>query len=197
MLQKLTAQLLQTKHLHIPYVGNFHMEDHAAVLHFADRLLHPPYASITFKPIDGEATNDEAGPNFSNDLVRFGRDVKTGLTTSPFFWTGIGTLRIENGQVVFQPLDTLSLSPVAANKVLRENRQHQILVGDQQQSSADISFIGEGIERKKTWIWIGWVILLIAMLVVAFIFYKEGTSFGSKIKAGTALLHMLPPSYYS
>ena len=201
MLQKLTAQLMQTNKLHIPHIGLFRIEHHSAVLHFADRSLDAPYYKISFEPLDSNhnVSNEfvEEDNAFRQRITDFGENLKKSIIDAPFLWSGVGTLEIQNEQVVFQPVNTLLLSPVPANKVLRENRQHAILVGDQEQSSADISFIGEGMEKKKTWLWIGWIILLIAMLVIGFIIYKEGSSFGSKIKAGTALHRTIQQSYYS
>ena len=201
MLQTLTAHLLQSNQLHIPYVGLFRIEHNSAVLHFADRLLEAPYSKISFEPVDSShdfkhefAASDNS---YEERITDFGQNLKNSLAASPFIWSGVGTLEIQNYQVVFQPEVNIPLSPVTANKVLRENRQHAILVGDQEQNSTDTSFIAEGTNKKKTWLWIGWIIFLIALLLIGWMLYKDGALFGSKVKSGTALHSTLQQSFYS
>ena len=200
MLQTLTAQLLQNKQLHIPHVGSFNMQQHSAVLNFAERLIHPPYAEITFKSqtdFNHTALSDIDAVDLSNEEIeQFGLGLRKSLSASPFYWTGLGTFELENEQVVFQPESLATLTPVPANKVIRENREHAILVGDQERSSADTSFINESSVKSRNWLWIGWVLVLLAALAITWHLYKEG-SFGSKTRSSTAVSQFLTQSSYS
>lgn len=201
MLETLTAHLLQTNKLHIPYVGTFRVENQPAVLHFADRLLYPPQSKIIFEATtDSDRTDPDfmAGENLSEDtMTAFGQKLRNRLATGPVIWSGVGTLELTGNQIFYHPHHTHGLLPVPANKVLRENRQHAILVGDQQHSSADISFMEEGVNKKKTWLWVGWLLLLIALLLIGWILYKEGAPFGSKIRVRTAWQVAVQQSYFS
>lgn len=202
MLQTLTAYLLQTNKLYIPHVGTFRVDHQPAVLHFADRLLYPPQSNIFFKAVTDAQKNDTVlfvGENFSEEaLSDFGQKLINGLAAGPFIWPGVGTLELRDDRVFYQPESSLGFLPVPANKVLRENRQHAILVGDQEHSSADISFMGKGVAgKKRTWLWVGWLLLLIALFLIGWIIFKEGALFGSKIKAFTTVQGTLTQSFYS
>lgn len=170
MLDQLTLRLFQNKKIVIPYVGTFEVQHHPAKLEFAERLLHAPYTEILFH------ANPQPGPSESGndkELQEFGSKLNAHLDQKPFVWAGLGTLEKVNQQVVFQQLPSARMTPVTANKVLRENREHAVLVGDTEKSSTDTSANNAAIDRKRNLLWIGWLLVLLALLFIGVLFYKK------------------------
>lgn len=169
MLNQLTLTLFQNKKLLIPHVGAFQIQQHPARLDFAERLLHAPYSEVLFRA--NQTDHSEAVDE--KDLQTFGSQLKAHLNKKPFVWPGIGTIEKINGQLVFKPVPITGMAPVTANKVLRENREHAVLVGDMEKSSTDTSFSDKATDRKQSFLWIGWLLVLLALLFIGFLFYKK------------------------
>jgi hypothetical protein len=99
----------------------------AALYHplFRRRLLtkHQLYYFGTQLHFDETATR--------NSLQDIGNQLKKQIELAPMTWNSIGTFRYANDKIEFEPhvLPPL-LQPVAAERVLREGVQHDVLVGD-------------------------------------------------------------------
>ncbi|MEO8405984.1 MAG: hypothetical protein ABI480_15360, partial [Chitinophagaceae bacterium] len=92
-------------------------------------------------------------------------------------WTGIGTLsRGLSGETKFEP-DTETISPalaIPAVKVLRENAEHTVRVGEDQKTSVEMRELLHTTDDGKKSLW--WVVaLVIAILSLIFIGYHFST----------------------
>jgi len=178
VLSSLTSYLIYSKRVCIPQVGTFELQHQPATLNFADRLIYSPVAQVIFNEhlevpeeqllfLSDELNTgrDEA----EKALVFFGKGIKKGLAHRPFTWNGFGELSWQNDGLVFNSFGTSPLLPVAANKIIRENAHHGILVGEKEMSSSDTSYIGEQQKTARSYaVIIGWVV---ALLALAFIIY--------------------------
>ena len=200
MLELLAKYLYQYKQLYIPGIGSFEVVDQPARLEYADRLIYPPVAEIRYS--EGGALSDtqmeyleeELGTDrfaIEKKLQLFGQDLKQRLNGTPFEWPGLGTLNFRHNRVEFHPATVTGLAPVEAHKVIRENAQHMVLIGEQEVRSGDVPEYLHGTSPKRSvFVLVGWILLALAILFLVYYFYKEGLkpeSSGSRVKAAKVL----------
>jgi hypothetical protein len=163
-------------------------------LDVADKLLSSP-VFITQHKKDDEVPDHQfyfftnegiEKENFRHDLFSFGERLRTRIQNSPFRWNGFGTLRYESNEMRFEPdeINLEALQPVPAERVLRENVQHQVLVGDQEMTSEQVTEVLNTVEYKRPWfIIIGWILFILAVLAIIIYLYMNNfktTSTGLK-----------------
>jgi hypothetical protein len=202
VLTLLTKYLLHYKRVSIPGIGSFVIEPQPAELNFIDRLIHPPYYRILFDDnglVDEDlvtfigSSNNLDVASARQQLESFGNTLKRKVQEAPFTWNGIGKLEYTNG-VIFHPekIET-GLQPVAANKIIRDNVQHTVLVGDQEvQSGYTEPFVTDTVARKPRRLLVfGWILLSLAVLFIGYHFYKyrftlHSTGLQTKVVTNTA-----------
>jgi hypothetical protein len=181
----LTKYLLHYKKVSIPNIGSFIIEQQPAELNFIDRLIQPPHYKVVFK--DNEAIDDDLvtfiGANTDIDfssarqkLELFGNALKSKLLEAPFVWNGIGRLEYTDG-VIFHPKEIeTALQPVVANRVIRDNAQHAVLVGEQEMQSGSVEqakTINEGNTPGSVTQLVGWLLLAVAVAFIGYYFYTQ------------------------
>src|SRR5690606_30791234 len=93
--------------------------------------------------------------------------------------TDIGSLlQDENGEIVFEPFSNIlsGLEPVAAERLIRINAEHQMIVGERETTSAEMSRYFEEqryVEKESWWIYV-LIITAISLAAIFFHFYKHG-----------------------
>jgi hypothetical protein len=114
--------------------------------------------------------------NFMQDLFLFGERMKKRIQNSPFHWKGFGTLRYTANELLFEP-DTIkleALQPIPAQKILRENVQHNMLVGDQEMTSQQVTEVLNKVEYKRPWfITVGWILFILAVITIIIFLYMK------------------------
>ena len=200
MFDILTRYLHEYGQLYIPYIGSFEVVEQPARLEFADRLVHPPSFEIRYSE-EGRLRDtqveylqeewDTDGSAVEQRLQQFGRQLKDRLAGGSFTWPGLGILHYQQNKVNFEGAPLVNLSPVEAHKVIREHAQHTVLIGEQEVQSGDAAGYIQGTARKRSvLVLVGWILLGLALLFLAYYFYKEGfrpESSGSRQKAVAAL----------
>jgi hypothetical protein len=114
--------------------------------------------------------------SFSQELSSFGERLKRRIRNSPFHWKGFGTLRFSSNELLFEPdeIKLDGLQPVPAQKVLRENVQHNMLVGDQEMTSQQVTDVLNKVEYKRPWfITFGWMLLILAVIAIIILLYMK------------------------
>ena len=114
--------------------------------------------------------------NFMQELSSFGERMKRRIQNSPFHWKGFGTLKYTSNELLFEPdeIKLEALQPVHAQKVLRENVQHSMLVGDQEMTSQQVTEVLNKPEYKRPWfIIVGWILFALAVLTIIIYLYLE------------------------
>lgn len=204
VLSLLTKYLLQYRRLSIPNVGTFELVQQPAEFNVVDKLVLPPkfllnwnhndslpehqlsYLAASVKT-DKEAVRDE--------LEQFGKKIKTKVERETFSWKGIGTLKKDNDTVVIEKewLQADGLDAVPAHRILRENVEHSMLVGDQQMTSQEVTDSLTTSDKKRSYVVIiGWILFILALLAIVFLLYKNGfnpLSSGLKMKAAVNALY--------
>ncbi|MFN2440095.1 MAG: hypothetical protein ABR503_12905 [Chitinophagaceae bacterium] len=189
MLSTLTAYFLKNKKLYIPGFGNFRLIEHSATLDFADRLINPPYYKISFSEkeewdenqINFICENDGVNANEAEQqLLEFGQELNHQIRQSSLIWKGVGRFEYLNDKFVFHPVEKNILLPVTANKVFRENAHHAVLVGEQEMQSNNMHEVQHITAKKTSYvILIALIILILAVLFIAYRFYSRGFTTGA------------------
>lgn len=183
MLSSITSYLIQYKQVFIPSVGTFKLRYQPARLHFADRLIHPPGNEIIFVE-EGSITKEQIAYLCSHlgievslmeqKLISFGQALKADIVQTAFQWNGVGQLKWMNDSVVFEGSQTIPLSAVAANKIIRQNAHHDVLVGEKEMHSSDTSYLAEPKSLKRSYaIIIGWIVVLLAISFIIYHLYQK------------------------
>ncbi|HEU4470079.1 MAG TPA: hypothetical protein VFR58_03270 [Flavisolibacter sp.] len=184
MLSLLTKYLVQHKRVCIPHIGTFEIVQQPPALNVADQRFTPPFFTTRFVQDENvpehqwkfllSAHADAARQN--DDLSGFGKQLKSLIKKDPFRWNGFGTLSYSSGSIVFEPDEIVlpSLSSLPAEKVRRENAQHQVLVGDQEMTR-QVSDIQHGTRpERNVALTVGWILLALAVLGIAAWLYFGG-----------------------
>jgi hypothetical protein len=99
-------------------------------------------------------------------------------------WEGLGTLKKDDtGEILFESVlaKPFFLQPVPAEKVIRSNAKHMLLVGDRERSNREMSdwFAEEPVHGNRLW----WLVALVggiaAALVLMFHFSSHGWNVGA------------------
>lgn len=202
MFDLLTKYLHQYQQLYIPYIGSFEVVEQPARLEFAERLIYPPTTEIRYKE-EGSLPDTQLeylqeewgtdGTTAEQRLQQFGRQLKDRLAGGSFTWPGIGVLHYRQNRIDLEAAPLVRLTPVEAHKVIRENAQHTVLIGEQEVQSGDVpGYIQETTRKRSVLVIIGWVLLALAILFLIYHFYTEGfrpESAGTRTKAMASGAH--------
>lgn len=193
MVDLVKAYLLQNSSVSIPGLGTIYVERIPAQSDFVNRQLLPPAYHYRF-----DRYFDAPGRDFFTYLsarqripdyeaIKQYNEWSVGLRSniiaeSPVVLEGIGSLsRDEAGDVVFAPeapLKTYDI-PVSAQRIIRTNARHAMLVGDKETTTADMnSYLQvEAVHKERASWWIYALILAaIALTAIFFHYYKSGSS---------------------
>lgn len=187
---QLTKYLLQYKRVSIPSVGTIQLVQQPSQLNVADKLLLPPTYTVGLK--DEETVPDhqlnflaaalkEEKESILYSLQELGSWLQEKVRGEGFDWKGIGTIR-QNGPAVLIPVD--GLGEVPAERVIRQDAEHQVLVGDQHLTSTQITGRKEVEEvvtgsKRSIFMIIGWIVLILSILYIIFVLYQGGFRVGA------------------
>lgn len=186
MFQQLHNYFFQYKTLGIPGVGTLRMVQQSATLDVVNQALVAPQVQVEFsrQVAVGDHQIQTLAYAFNNDLevveeqlTRFGEALRSRLQHQPFAWQGVGKLELEGAHIYFEPqqrADAL-LEPVPAHRVLRENAQHTVLVGDQEMQRTSEDYESElqhqEAPRRSLVVILGWVAVLLSLAFVIYHLY--------------------------
>jgi hypothetical protein len=192
MYGELYQYLILHKYLNLPGIGKLCIEKKPARFDVVDKVINPPAFSIGLQ-------HDNSNPpkNFFNWLalklsitdrdavIKFNDflfDLKKQLNAgNKLEWEGVGTIsKGPGGDIVLDPSlnDHTPGTPVAAIKVLRENAQHIIRVGEEERTSAQMQEILQHSEEEgKSYWWVAAVVLVIlSVIFIGYYFSVNGMS---------------------
>lgn len=180
MYAELYRYFILHKQLNIPGIGTFFLERKPADIDFANRVVNPPAYSVALHHgLAAPSKNvfswlasvlaiseQDALTRFNNFALDIKNKVIAGDTLQ---WNGMGTLsKGMAGEIRFEASlkDMKAGMPVAAIKVIRQQVEHTVRVGEQQKTSSQmIQWLAPAQQKKKY----GWGMALVAGLL-AFIF---------------------------
>ena len=185
VLALLTKYLVQYKRVCIPHIGTFEIVQQSPQLLIADKTISAPVFTTRYVNNDRvpehqvhfiASCEHATKESLEEELSLFGRNLKTSIQNSPFYWNGFGTLRFASSELVFDPQNIQfdSLQYIPAKKVIRENAQHHVLVGDRQMMSSGQSsqVIEENVEKKPApsmEMFIGWIVLFVTVALIVYL----------------------------
>ncbi|WP_018612167.1 hypothetical protein [Segetibacter koreensis] len=194
MLQLLYKYLILHNRASVPGVGVFYIKRNSARLDFANKIFLAPTLQINFKSDTSGADNkiytfiskeqkiDEAEAkgrynNFANKLK------ETLVENNSVDLPGIGVLtQNAEGQLFFKATVEVNdyFPPVTAERVIRENSEHQILVGDlnrtnKQMKEVLVDDVADASRSKDYW-WIFAIALgLIGIATIVYYYLHNGS----------------------
>ncbi len=203
MLHHLTNYLLQYKKAGVPNVGTLRLVQRPPVLHIADKTIEPPSYEIALEPIEPisdhqwlylQRVSGADDETVRKSLQAFGDDVKDEISNGGFNWEGFGLLKDDTQNL---SVNVRALQPMVAEKVIRQNAAHNLLIGDRETTSQQLLEQTEEAplrgRRRAISISIGWVILALALLAIGVLLYTENfnvNATGSRLSpAGWIKLH--------
>jgi hypothetical protein len=191
----LNRYLFLNKSIPVPGLGTIGMESQPATIDASTRSILPPAYRFRFDKFFDSPDKDlftylSAQQNISdyealrqyNDFAFSLRDRLNYFREAP--WEGLGILKKDDtGDIHFETSisNPFFLQPVPAEKVVRANAKHMMLVGDRERSNSEMSdwFAEEPVHGNRLW----WLVALIggiaAALVIMFHFSSHGWNVGS------------------
>jgi hypothetical protein len=175
----------------VPGVGRFFKERKPAQLNFSNKEFEPPVYSIQFR---GEQV--AADKSFFAFLTKeqgidelqavrqfheFAFDLKHHINNHPQTeLPGLGWLKRSNdGAITFEPTSLTHdyFTPTPAERIVRENVEHTILVGDTERTNTEMQeMLDDGATRRPKALWwiIAIVLALIAIAAIVFYYLQNG-----------------------
>lgn len=168
---------MQYHRVAIPNVGTIEIVQQPAELNFVDKLIFPPkyIAQLKKEPVITDhqlnylaSANKTDKQTVREELDVLGEKIRRKIEVDSFHWNGIGQL---SAGVTSFPVESLVMGPVTAEKVKRENAEHNVLIGDQeivtrQQSTSH----AKSIRKKRPMIiTIGWIVLALAVIAIIYL----------------------------
>jgi hypothetical protein len=186
----LNNYLFLHKSIPVPGLGTICMESQAATIDASTRTIQPPVYRFRFDKFFDSPDKDlfaylSAQQKISdyealrqyNDFAYSLRDRLNYFREAP--WEGLGILKKDDsGEIHFETsiLNPSFLQPVPAEKVVRTNAKHMLLVGDRERSNREMSdwFAEEPVHGNRLW----WLVALVggiaAALIIMFHFSSSG-----------------------
>lgn len=167
----------------IPHVGTFELVQQPPQLNIGEKLISAPFFTTSYMKSDSipehqfnfiASAGGTGKEELKNDLSRFGESLRNHIRTRPFQWNGFGTLRYASNEIVFEPkeIGLSSMAPAQAEKVMRENVQHNVLVGDRHIISGQESEqTNKAFRKQPLFILIGWALLALAVITIIILLY--------------------------
>ena len=181
MYSQLYQYLIQHKQLPVPGIGTFLLERKSAEIDFFNKKIDPPSYTVALDPgshLPGQhffkwlanalgISDREAIFRFNDFAFDMKKQIGDGHVIN---WNGIGTLNKGlGGDVKLTPVATEIVfeKSVAAEKVIRENAEHMVRVGEDEKTSVEMTEMLSQKEEKKSQWWI--YALTIALLSIMFL----------------------------
>jgi len=173
------------KKVSLPGIGTFSVEHLPARLDFPNRLLHAPEDILHYSPSFASESHDQFENWLQNELNASNDEVKvlqenlsadfqrTLAEKSEVTLNGLGIFTKDEQKLLhFSSLyETVKGNPVTAEKIIRKNTSHSVLVGEQEKTSVEMTEILTGTKRKPLNLW--WMIAMALFLtaLIAILYY--------------------------
>jgi hypothetical protein len=182
--------LILYKQLNLPGIGRLFVEKKPAQFDVADKVVNPPSFTIALQSDNNTPpksffnwlgsklgiTERDAVIRFNDFLFELKKQISAG---NKLEWAGIGTIsKGLGGDIKLEPsIENYSPGiPVSAIKVLRENAEHNIRVGEDQKTSSQMREILHHSEdgRKTYWWTAALVLVILAIIFIGYYFSANG-----------------------
>lgn len=180
----------------LPGIGVLGLERSPAKADFSEKMFYPPQEQWKFKQAITEderfvqfvshqtqvpmAMATEQVQMFCNYLI--GEIKNTGEVSLP----GIGILKKEeNGAFQLEPVvaNNLLLKPIIAERVIRKDAEHKLLVGDKEKTNTEMAVLLNNDTEGNSYGWLSWAAAAL-IFAIGLILYQFATSNWSLAGAG-------------
>jgi hypothetical protein len=195
MFDVLNKYLFQHKSISIPGLGSLVAETIPAITDFANKQLLPVRIKFRFDKYfdspDREFFMYLAGHKNIADFEaikwynEFAYELRNKIRNDDGAkWEGVGTFKQEaGGDIVFEPFPSSYelYAPVSAERVIRTDARHSILVGDKEKTNYEMAeLLSDDVHVEKESWWIYAIILAaIALIVLFFYFFRSDMKWGT------------------
>jgi hypothetical protein len=204
MFEALYLFLIKHKQLILPEIGTISLQMQPAKTQFVERCVLPPEFSFSFSPNYQPISNKffrwlshqmgipetEAIVSFNDFALQLKNDLENGKTIE---WQRLGKIsRNTSNEIVFRPeeKDFFFYQTVHAEKVLRENVKHHLIVGEKERTASEMSEVlqepGSSVSRRDQW-WI-WPVAIIVILLIYIGWYISENSIKSSPTGNTEVV---------
>ncbi len=192
MLSVLHTYLILHKSLSVPGLGTIYVERTPAQSDFVNKQIIPPSYHYRFDRYFDSPDKEffhflASRKNIAEyEAIRWYNDWAADLretvrNNQPVELPEVGRImQDETGEIHFEPFANIAsgLEPVAAERLIRINATHQMIVGEKETTSAEMSRYYEEqkvVEKESWWIY-ALIIGAISLIAIFFHFYKHGNS---------------------
>jgi len=186
----LNRYLFLHKSIPVPGLGTICMESQPANIDASTRSIQPPVYRFRFDKFSDSPDKNlfnylSAQQNISdyealrqyNDFAYSLRDRLNYFREAP--WEGLGILKKDDlGEIHFETsiVNPFFLQPVPAEKVVRANAKHMLLVGDRERSNSEMSdwFAEEPVHGNRLWCLVALLVGVAADFVIILNFSIHG-----------------------
>jgi len=214
MFEPLYLFLIRYKQIELPEIGVVSVQTQSARTRFIDREVLPPGYSFTFSSGTQPSTNKlnswishaldisetEAISRFNNFIYEIKRQLQDGKEV---VWKGVG--KFSKGlmnEIEFEPQkrEFAFQQPVIAEKVIRENAKHAVLVGEREKTASEYSEILEEREEVTTsrtnwWIW-PVALIVLSLIFIGWYFSENGVKASSSSNTERSTPKAAPSGFY-
>jgi hypothetical protein len=167
-------------------VGTFELVQQPPEFSVVDQLILPPSFRLNWNNNDVltdhqlsflAASFHSNKEKIREELDAFGRKLQSNVQRKTFSWNGIAAIEAGNGKFEIERnlLQLDGLQAVPAHKIIRQNAEHRMLVGDQQMTSHQMTDAFSKKQEKRSYaIIFGWILLSLTLLAIIFLLYKSG-----------------------
>jgi hypothetical protein len=194
MFDLLQEYIAQHHQLHLPFIGTIGLEKTAARADFSNKMFYPPKED--WKLLNTDEGNDEALLHFisskqnsstwqaKEQLENFCRDLKAKVNQSAEIkFPGVGILKNdENGLLQLEVLvaDNMLLKPVMAERVIRKDAAHTILVGDREKTNFEMNELLHSMEASKAQRWWAWAAAIFVFAAGMIVYNYSNNNWSSR-----------------
>ena len=201
MYAELYQYLISHNKLAVPGIGTFLVDRKPAGNDFFSKRINPPVYSISLHPVaNTPSTNffswlgntlhisdQDAVLQFDNFIADVKQQISNGGVIE---WNGVGVLsKSLAGEIKFKPFETKLIfeKPVTAEKILRQNAEHMVRVGEDNKTSAQmVEMLKQPDEKKSFWWAYALSLALLGFVFLGWYFSEHGLDISST--ANTAAL---------
>ncbi len=208
----ITSFIVQSKECKLPQIGKFNVVVTPSESDIANKQITAPTFKIIFSPREEK---------ISDGLIKYvAARKKIGIAEALKEiqnWCGSIKAKLKNGEeILLAPLGSLKkgatgnlfvqtessalfFEPVAAERVIRKNSEHAMLVGDKETTSSAMNqFYNEVIVSKnQTWKIVAFILLVIALVLLFFYFYGHPFSISELGNHQKVVPPSAPNTYFS
>lgn len=196
MMDVLKSYLVQHKSINIPGLGTIYLERVPAQIDIVNKQLLPPRYIYKFDKYfdapDAEFFSYLATHKKLEDYEaikwynEFAYNLRAQIRTDEKAeWEGIGIFKKDSsGEIIFEDnsQQPTGLIPLAANRIVRSDASHHLLVGDRETTTIQMSeLLNDGnvhVEKESWWIY-ALILTAVGLCIAFFHFYRYGWSISS------------------